>query len=86
MARIKLTPKDLSIIEKRTRESTIEKTAELYSVAVAMVLRDKWGFGQKRLQRFMKQLEDMFDSLDKEYVSFDDCKEVLYKECGIKFK
>ena len=57
---------------------------DAYSVAVATVLRDKLGFGDKKLSMTMKQIEGLFDSINSGYVSIEDLKAVLRDEVGIK--
>jgi len=57
-----------------------------YSVAVAMVLHDKLGFGAVRLNRVMGWIQDMFDSIQRDYVKIGDLEETLHEECGIVFK
>ncbi len=64
----------------------IHFAVKCYSVAVAMVLHDKLGFGPMRLNRVMGQIQDMFDSVQKDYVKIGDLEETLREECGILFK
>ena len=56
-----------------------------YSMAVAlMVLRDKNGFGAKRLERFIEDVADMLDSYNRGYLNLDDIEKTLEEETGIK--
>lgn len=64
----------------------IHFAVKCYSVAVAMVLHDKLGFGPTRLNRVMGQIQDMFDSVQKDYVKIGDLEATLREECGILFK
>ena len=48
------------------------------------VLHDKFGYGKKRLQRFIDEYQDVLDSYNKGYVNVDDLKSVLREECGIE--
>lgn len=64
----------------------INFAVKCYSVAVAMVLRDKLGFGPIRLNRVMGQIQDMFDSVQRSYVKISDLEKTLYEETGILFK
>lgn len=57
----------------------------MYSVAVAMVLRDKYGFGEVRMKRIMKEITEQFEMITEGYVSLDDMKKVLLEEVKIKF-
>lgn len=56
-----------------------------YSVAIAMVLRDKLNFGAPKTRQTLKQIENLFDSINKDYVSIADCQKILEEECGIVF-
>ncbi len=49
-----------------------------------MVLRDKNGFGAKRLERFIEDVADMLDSYNKGYLNLDDIEITLEEETGIK--
>ena len=50
---------------KQERFDSILFAVRYYSVAVAMVLRDKLGFGPIRLNRVMSQIQEMFDSIQR---------------------
>lgn len=56
-----------------------------YSMAVAlMVLRDKFGFGAKRLNQFFDSYLDLYDSIDKNYLDIKDVLKTLKEETGIE--
>lgn len=77
-----ITAKDL----KLEKEDGIRFAVHCYSVAVAMVLHDKLGFGEVRCTRTLAQIWDLFDSITRDYVSIADCEKILFEECGIRFK
>lgn len=54
-----------------------------YSAVMALCLHDKLGFGKVRAQRFMQDVDEMFDSINKGYLSLDDVLETVEKELGI---
>lgn len=64
----------------------IRFSVKCYSVAVAMVLHDKLGFGPVRLNRLMGQIQETFDSIQRDYVKIGDLEKTLQEECGILFK
>ena len=64
----------------------IRFAVKCYSVAVAMVLHDKLGFGPTRLTRTMSQIQDMFDSIQRNYATIGDLENTLFEECGLHFK
>jgi hypothetical protein len=54
-----------------------------YSVAFATVLRDKLHFGNTKLIQTIKQVEDLFDSINSGYLSIEDLEQTLSEEAGI---
>lgn len=50
------------------------------------VMRDKEGWGRKRLSRLWSEVEDLSDSISKGYVSVKDLMDTLYDEAGINLK
>lgn len=71
---------------KQERYDGISFAVKCYSVAVAMVLHDKLGFGPVRLSRTLGQIQDLFDSVQRNYVKIGDLEKTLREECGILFK
>lgn len=49
-----------------------------------MVLRDKYGYGAKRLEEFIDNVADMLDSYNKGYLDLDDIEQTLKEETGIE--
>ena len=71
-----------SIIEERTRDA-IDYTVRQYSAVLALCLKDKLGFGKKRAQRFMKDVDTMFGDVLAGYLTLDDVIETVEKELDI---
>ena len=71
-----------SIIEERTRDA-IDYTVRQYSAVLALCLRDKLGFGKKRAQRFLKDVDTMFSDILAGYLTLDDVIETVEKELDI---
>ena len=71
---------------RQERYDGIRYAVKCYSVAVAMVLHDKLGFGPVRLQRIMGQIQEAFDAISEDYVTIGDMEMALLEECGIRFK
>ncbi|MBS5399459.1 MAG: hypothetical protein KHY08_10195 [Lachnospiraceae bacterium] len=52
-----------------------------------MVLHDKFGYGEKRLNKFIDEYQKQLDAYNSGYVeSVNDFIEVLKDECGIELK
>jgi len=49
-----------------------------------LVLRDKWGFGKVRLERFIDQVIDMYEAFNEGYLTLDDIHKVIEEETRIK--
>lgn len=81
-----VTPQDLKLLYNQTKETSIHFTISAYSAAVAIVLHDKFGFGEVRLKRALAEIEDTFDSIEKGYVRVDDIKKVILDECKVNIK
>lgn len=77
-----ITAKDL----RSESMKAIEYATRSYSVAVAMVLFDKLGFGKKKIQMTMKQIHDLFDAINDGYVDIKDLKKTLDEECDLVFE
>jgi hypothetical protein len=71
-----------SIIEERTKDA-IDYTVKQYSAVLALCLRDKLGFGKKRAQRFMKDVDTVFGDILAGYLTLDDVIETVEEELGI---
>jgi len=81
-----LTHKDLKVIQEIEAKNAIAYTVHQYSAAVALCLHDKLGFGKVRAQRFMQDVEELFDSINQDYLSLDDVLETVKNELGIEIK
>lgn len=63
--------------------------AEAVTIAIAIiftVMRDKEGWGVKRLQRLWSEVNDLSDSVAQGYVTVSDLLTVLEEEAGIILK
>lgn len=81
-----VTPEDLKFLYNQTKATSIHFTTSAYSAAVAIVLHDKFGFGEVRLKRVLAEIEDTFDSIEKGYVKIEDIKKVILDECKVNIK
>lgn len=81
------TVKAMMLQAKRSaaKQATDDVVRTLIAIPV-LVLHDKWGFGQKRLERFVVQMVEVLDSYEKGLVSMDDLMDVLKDEAGIDLR
>ena len=68
-------------IKENTKKTTMHTLIDVYGTSVAMVLHDKFGFGEVRVKRAMNMIYEQFDSINKGLVSLEDLQETLLKEC-----
>ena len=78
---IQLTRKDYDALKEAERMNA----AEIINLIPLIILRDKFGFGKVRLERYLNHYQDAIDSLNKGYLDLKDVQKVLLDEVKIKF-
>lgn len=78
--KISMTAKELEKVKQNATNTAVQIT-HLFPL---WVLRDKYGFGEKRLREFMQHYTDLLDAYNKGYVSLPDIAQQLEKETGIR--
>ena len=48
-----------------------------------LTLRDKFGFGKKRLNQFMDKMLDLYEAYENDYVNLDDLNNTIMEETGV---
>lgn len=79
---VKLTPKDL----QKLQDDATEEAISVINLIPLMVLRDKFGFGKVRLERYLDHLYDAIESFNEGYIDLSDVAEMLEKEVGLKIE
>lgn len=69
---------------EKGRQDSIERATNLSVAVPLMVLRDEFGFGNKRLNQFFDNFLELYDSIDKNYLNIDDILKTLKEETGIE--
>lgn len=69
--------------EELTRQTAYTSLLMMLGIPL-IVLRDKHGFGKKRLEKFISDAIDQFDSFDKGYLTLDDLQKTIFEETGVK--
>lgn len=76
-------------IKRKTVEDTVDHVSreafQRMMVLSLLVLRDEWGFGEKRISRFMDQLSVLIVDVSEGRLSMDDITATLEEELGIEF-
>lgn len=75
-------------IEKIKQDAKAEAAAEAVERALViplLVLRDHWGFGPARMERFIKQVAEVAEDIGDGRISLDDITGALEEEIGLEF-
>ncbi|MDU5071081.1 hypothetical protein [Finegoldia magna] len=78
--------KGIDKFKDEIRDDVADKALRVIAYVPLIVLRDKWGFGKKRLQDFMYEFAEQVECLKKEYVSLEDMINVIQEETGLDIK
>ena len=73
-------------IEKIKKDATMEATKKAFLMMMGfplLTLRDKFGFGKARLNRFMSHMLDMYEAYEMDYVDLDDLNNTILEETGV---
>lgn len=76
---IELTPKDI----QKWKAESFEYVLSAILPFSLLILRDKFGFGKVRLDRFQEAFMELHDSVDKGYLNFKDMEDALKEETGL---
>jgi hypothetical protein len=86
----KLTGKPIGLLksaEAEYRKSIQVNCIQLCVINSAWVLHDKFGYGEKRIRKFVDAFMKMMgEYIAGDYVSWDDIRQALLKEVGIYFE
>ena len=76
-------------IKKKAIDETVRKVSrEAFDRTVVLsllVLRDNWGFGEVRMERFMDQLSELVEDVSEGRLSMMDITKTLEDELGLEF-
>ena len=67
----------------KIQEEMSAKIARDFMACLLLVLRDEYGFGEKRLLNVYARVADMADSLNKKLLTFEDIRNTLIEEVNI---
>lgn len=71
-----------SDVERIKREVTTDAVESAFAIFL-MVMRDKWGFGAKRLNRLFNNICELSEMVGDGYVSTAEIKKILKEEMNI---
>lgn len=67
----------------KAKDDAMTEAVNIMAVIPLMILRDKYGFGTKRLVRWMRYFTETIDALFKKYTTVEDMARVIHEETGI---
>ena len=78
---IQLTRKDYETLKEAERMNA----ANIINLIPLMILRDKFGFGKIRLERYLKHYQEAIESLNEGCLDLKDVERVMLEEVKIAF-
>ena len=78
---IQLTRKDYDALKEAERMNA----ANIINLIPLIILRDKFGFGKVRLERYLKHYQEAVESLNEGYLDLKDVERVMLEEVKIAF-
>lgn len=73
-------------IEKIKKDATMEATKKAFLMMMGfplLTLRDKFGFGKVRLNKFMDKMLNLYEAYENDYVDLDDLNNTILEETGV---
>lgn len=81
-----ISPIELARHEAVREREILERVIRDMNAASMIALRDKFGFGSKRLLRYHEALTEVWDGMCHGYLSADDVYKTILEETGIDLK
>ncbi|KXA10221.1 hypothetical protein, partial [Finegoldia magna] len=75
--------KRIDKFREEIRDDVTDKALRVIAYVPLIVLHDKWGFGKKRLEKFLYEFAEQIDCLENKYVGFDDMIAAIKEETGL---
>ena len=72
-------------IEKMKQQAT-DNAAAIINLFPLLILRDKFGFGKVRIERYLDNYAELMEAYNDGYLSLKDIEKVMEDEIGLKFK
>jgi len=82
--RYNLSKADIKKIKDEAMTEAIDKAFILMLGLPVLTMRDKFGFGPKRLERLTDEVLELYDSFNKGYLTLDDILETIKEETGLE--
>ena len=73
-------------MKKDAAKEAVSEVIELTLGIPAMVLKDKYGFGKKRLPEALDHMVDLYESYEMGYLTLQDIRKALWEEGGYQIE
>lgn len=74
------------VANRRDADNLISGAYSAFHLLGIMALRDEYGFGTVRLERWLDKMKDLLDSYNRGYISVADLHDTIKAETGIEVK
>lgn len=81
---LKVLNKNMAMHMNDLRKKDLEEIFSGFLALFCLVLHDKFGFGKKRLTVVVSYAVEMFNDVADGRLTFDDMREAIFRETGIK--
>lgn len=78
--------RDPYALQRYSRSRDVEQSTLLMLHVAMLYLRDKQGYGKKRLGDFVEGCVDILSAVGSEHLDFKDIRDTIYKETGVQIK
>lgn len=75
---------DLEALHDDAMREVSRRVIPVVLLTSLMVLRDKYGFGRKRLGDFAEKVFQLYEAVDTDFVTFDDLAQAIDEETGVR--
>lgn len=80
------TLEQIEAMKRQAVDDAVRAVLELTLGLPAMVMRDKHGWGKKRLSRLADEILKLYESYDQGYLTLQDIRDTLREECGFELR
>ena len=73
-------------LDQKLKDVEMEATKKAFLMMMGfplLTLRDKFGFGKARLNKFMDKMLDLYEAYENDYVDLDDLNNTIMEETGV---
>lgn len=81
-----ISAEDIAELYNKGMSKGIDVTTSALFSSLALVLRDKWGWGHVRVMRLLRQIDEQYDAINKGYLSIDDVQQTVFEELKIDLR